>query len=314
MQTQYKMVRTNDRLIIKEKPKKSKKKIVISVISGILAVITVFSGAIIKKSDAKRQRSENAVASVYYVQTQKYDEIVKDIKKVMNQIGCTTPIEIFAIYNHMLWNGYFSENHEYKYDNKDLYDIAYNYGLDIFDGEGVCRHNSDLLARIFKEFGYNSFTVNAYISEKLNIDFQKGIERNRGEFQEGGFGNYFTSNYGNHQLVVVIDGSSVNFFDPTNLAVFKLSENDQLTLINGVGQITLKPMSEYILNGIDIDEIRDIFKIRIGSDIKSLSEEEVNIAFDNSLEKYEENEVILEKFYDDQKENYSEINSSFKGE
>ena len=287
-------------------------KIIVMAVSGILVSVMVFSTALIKNADRKRESLENSVSQVYYVQTETYNEIISEIKLALEKVGCDDPLEIFSMYNHLLWKGYFSEGHEYKYDNTDLYDIPYFEGIDIMDGDGVCRHNSDLLARIFNECGYKAFTVNAYISEDMDIDYQPGIERPVGEFSDYDSGNYFTSTYGNHQLVVVIDGNSVNFFDPTNLSVFRLGSDETLHVINGVGQMKLKPLSEYSINGINVEEMVDVFQIIHDENNVSYSDEDVENAFEESLKLFEENSEYFEEFYSEMVDDYSKINKSFE--
>lgn len=295
-----------------KKRKKSAGKIVMMTVSGILVSVMVFSTIMIKNADRKRASLENSVSQVYYVQTEKYAEIIKEIKFALEKVGCNDPLEIFSMYNHLLWKGYFSEGHEYKYDNSDLYDIPYFEGLDIMDGDGVCRHNSDLLARIFNEYGYKAFTVNAYVSEDMDINYQPGIERPVGGFTDYGYGNYFTSTYGNHQLVVVIDGNSVNFFDPTNLSVYRLGSDETLHVINGSGQMQLKPLSEYSINGINVEEMVDVFEMIHNENNISYSSEEVESAFEESFKTFKDNTDYFEKFYSDMEDDYAEINKSFE--
>ena len=142
----------------------------------------------------------------------------------------------------------------------------------------------------------------------ITIDKQMGVERNVGNFEESGLGNYFTDSYGNHVITVVIDGNDVYFLDSTNLAVYKLKDKDQLEVLNGNGVIEIKPNSEYILNGIDVDEMKLLKDISNGN-YNFSTKNEVYDAF----EKAKDDELITtseyEKFYKDEQSDYENINN-----
>ncbi len=296
-------------IIKKPKAKGTKKR---KIISGVIVTITIFSAFKIGSSinHILNDRSEriNAVQETYYNQVTRYSNITKDIKEFMEQRNCNKPLDIFATFNEMLWRGDFSENHDFEYGNENLMDIPYNAGIDIFDGEGVCRHIADLLANVYKEFGYISFTTNVLTNENANIDRPKNIERNVGNFEESGLGSYFTDSYGNHVITVVIDKNDVYFLDSTNLAVYRLNDDDKLEVINGDGFIEIKPNSEYKLNGIDMQQMKILKDIQKGNYTYS-TKEEVYDAFN----KAENDELIktdeYNKFYQDELSSYEDINS-----
>ncbi len=294
-------------LIVKRpKSKGIKKKIIVS---GVIIIITVFSTFKIGNYILNdRSKHIEAVNETYYSQITRYVDITKDIKEFMEQRNCTEPLDIFATFNEMLWRGDFSENHEFKYGNENLMDIPYNEGIDIFDGEGVCRNIADLLTNIYNEFGYTSFTTNVLVNNDVNIDRPKEIERNVGNFEESGLGNYFTESYGNHVIVVVIDKNNVYFLDPTNLAVYRLIGENKLEVINGHGFIEMKPNSEYILNGISIDEMKALKEISNG-EYNFSEKDEVYEAFD----KAKNDELIktseYERFYQEEFYDYKDINT-----
>lgn len=307
----YSVCKESVKGVITDKPKakgKKRKKI----ISGVIVAITVFSvfklGNGINTALNDRDTHVNAVNETYYSQVSKYDYITKDVKEFMEQRNCTKPLDIFATFNEMLWRGDFSENHEFKYGNKNLMDIPYNAGIDVFDGEGVCRNIADFLSKLFNEFGYISFTTNVLTNNDITIDKQMGVERNVGNFEESGLGNYFTDSYGNHVITVVIDGNDVYFLDSTNLAVYKLKDKDQLEVLNGNGVIEIKPNSEYILNGIDVNEMKLLKDISNGN-YNFSTKNEVYDAF----EKAKDDELITtseyEKFYKDEQSDYENINN-----
>lgn len=293
-------------IVKRPKSKGMKKKIIIS---GVIIIITIFSSFKIGNYILNdRSKHIEAVNETYYSQVTRYVDIAKDIKEFMEQRNCTEPLDIFATFNEMLWRGDFSENHEFKYGNENLMDIPYNEGIDIFDGEGVCRNIADLLTNIYNEFGYTSFTTNVLVNNDINIDRPKEIERNVGNFEESGLGNYFTESYGNHVIVVVIDENNVYFLDPTNLAAYRLIGENKLEVINGYGFIELKPNSEYILNGISIDEMNALKEISNGKYTFS-NKDEVYAAFD----KAKNDELIktseYESFYREESADYKEINT-----
>lgn len=294
-----------------EKPKSKGTKIK-RFISGVMVVITIFTvfkiGNGINHVLNDRDTHIDSVNEIYYSQITRYSDITKDIKEFMEQRNCTKPLDIFATFNEMLWRGDFSENHEFNYGNKNLMDIPYNAGIDIFDGEGVCRHIADLLANIYNEFGYTSFTTNVLTNKNINIDKQNGIERNIGNFSESGLGNYFTDSYGNHVITIVIDKNDVYFLDSTNLAVYKLKDKNKLEVINGNGSIEIKPNSEYMLNGVDIDEMKALQDIVNGNYNFSTKEEvyeSFNRAKNDDLIKTSE----YDEFYRDELSDYKDINS-----
>ena len=297
-----------------KKPKKSPKKVITIVVAGVVLTIFVFSSAFnlfLKSQDSKRDSQEYAVSQVYYTQVNDYNDIIKDAKEFIADRTNGKPAEIFAVFNQMLWNGYFSEGHEFEFGNTTSVDIPFNEGIDVFDGDAVCRHNANLLSKIFNEFGLVAFPVNVLTNNDLKIDKQEGIERQVGSFVEGGFGNYFTDSYGNHVIVLVIDGNETTFYDPTNLCAYKLGDDDRLYLINGEGSIEWKEKSQYQLNGIDLDEMKKIKQV-LKDNPEGISLETINTAFDNALDDINANKSEYEDFYNDQIDTYREINNSLR--
>lgn len=303
----------NNGTIKKENKKKLKGKRIKIFISGVLILVTVFSASIYN-SNKERQDNIKAISNVYCNIVEPYDKIIKDIKNILIARNITSPMDIFSIYNKLLWEGYFSIGGEYSYDNENLKDVPFNEGADIITGNGVCRQNAQMLSKLFNEFGYNSFPVNVYVDEKLNVDKQKNVCRNIGNYEEknDGFSAVLSETYGNHQVVLLVDKNDINFFDPTNLCVYKLDDNNELTVINGEGKVKFLPTSDFYLNGVDLNMLSTIIKIKLRNNKDFLSEDEINTSFDNMDSLYEKNKKYFEDFHNNEKATMNELNDALK--
>ena len=236
-----------------------------------------------------------------------YHEIITSFSEYLQNEEIDDSQLIYEYYNYAMWNGYFSQNHElqYSFDRKIFLD---NAGMSIMSGNGVCLNYADMLSLIFKEMGLKSCVIQCYVNpddfdvEPIRTD--KGIERNtdtsnneeKNEFIEFISEKIITKIFGNHAITCVENNGELYFFDPTNFVYLAKTGINDLSIINGKGNIDIRYLTSLLFENINI------FKI-----IPYTNENEYN-------EKIIEKELLninieeLEQFYNEQKENIENVN------
>lgn len=195
----------------------------------------------------------------------------------------------FYIYCYLLWNGYFSVNKTYSYNNRDILDENNT----IFLGRGCCRHNSKLLSEILtnmgicaREFGVK--TANISLIDMINLE--QNIEVN--EEKE------YPDDCYNHS-VTLVNGNNLFLLDPTLIVECEIVKNFQINCCNGRYNIDSK-MFVKALNNL------------LGSNY--LYNECVSLSKDVLIENYKiaenmcnESKKMFDDFFDDNFSNYEEI-------
>lgn len=237
-----------------------------------------------------------------------YDETTKDTVKLLNDFGVKNAIEVFATYIYLYRNGFLSYNKKFQYSS-NMKDFPYLHGVDVIRGKGVCRSISSMFTDISCQFGlpasniavkmFDTNDVTSLTTTKVNVEEKKD---NLSSKLIKILTTYFPC--ANH-LVTIIDGEGV--FDPTN-------------------DIFLNMLSKKEYADICCDEI--IMKYRYFSNLfnKLINISNTNFNIEKSystisrkeyIEYYkiykeillllENNKDILNRFYNEHKELYSEI-------
>ena len=115
---------------------------------------------------------------------------------------------------------------------------------------------------------------------------------------------------GNHEICYVRDGKSIYYLDPTNSKVLLRKGNyfveaDIKTKLMKLGSLI------YVLNFVSDEELRDILRAFFPHNSESSKEFVKNsrLLTENAIKVCNDNIDMLEKFYQDNKELYSEINA-----
>ncbi len=228
--------------------------------------------------------------SVLYGEYEKFTQEIKQMKDIKEEFlnkflvllenyEASDPNEIYAIYQCGLYQGLFSYNHFYKYENNNVLDIPDNLSQDIFLGLGSCRHVSSLLVDIYQKQGLNTSYLSVYdhdIQKPAPSDF---IQKIRGAT-------------GNHAVVGVEFNGESNYYDPTNQLILRKKENCLFS--NGTANyIARKTMKNKIA--------KEILNLPVADYKKSA------IKYLDMCDKINRDVYILSEFYDNTEELYREM-------
>ena len=240
------------------------------------------------------QLTQEAIDLCNHKQIIEYEDIIDDFVALMKKQGIKEPIEIFDCYNYALWNGYLSNQHTYQYNgDRDIF--FSNPGLTCITGNGVCLNKADLLTSIYKEYGYDAYTILCYIDidKEFNITpirTNSSIQRKISDNKETKILNKLldilkplTVLTGNHAITCVEYEGDFYYLDSTNLEYLQKIDKNTMEIINGEGSLDIRYLTTMFFENIGSLEI-------INNDNFDYSEllEDDNVIID--LEK-------LEKFY-----------------
>lgn len=122
-----------------------------------------------------------------------------------------------------------------------------NAGTGCVRGEAVCLNNADFLRQIFSSYGYKAYVINCYINDVSidNIRTNSGIPRKIGD-ETSILADIISlipgvdKIVGNHAVTCVKFQDSIYYFDPTNFVYLGKTGINELSIINGEGDFTIK--------------------------------------------------------------------------
>ena len=230
-----------------------------------------------------------------------HEKIVLNISKLIKELNLDNVHEQFYAFCYLLWNGYFSIDKKYFYNNVDIKDEENT----IFLGRGCCRHNSKLLAEVFdalpflydsgefrriiaKEIGIRLFEFD--LTPIMNVDFE--IEEN--DYNESDY----KKDECDHSVTVVSTDTGAFLFDPTLLTECEILKRGKLLCVNG----------EYIVN-------KKIFRRGINYELafhhfskkNTITKDEIIYSYNRASDICINNKKIFNDFYDDNHKNYEKI-------
>lgn len=254
-----------------------------------------------------------------------YQIFLKNYNKLNKIFNFNNPVEIYAMFDYLLKNGYLSQDKKYEYFlTKDI-DTKYIYGSEVMTGKAVCRHNASMLCDIFNDYGISSKYLSVYSGPvKMEMEITDHPNYNKEEILniiswlfetdnpekekylkliEACYEtkklennnmlidiNFVASkkNDSNHAITYVDDGKTNYFFDPTTSSYFQLKGKNNLYSNNGY---LIVPSSSR----------------KIISDQACLPVEDAIPVIDRVEKNCEKNMDIFEQFYNENKELYDDV-------
>lgn len=250
-----------------------------------------------------------------------YENIINSTAQLCNELNLKDSMDIFVVFNFLLWNGYFSKNKEYAYKMSGRKNLFGYFGIDIINGQGVCLNKSSMLTEILKAMNYESYMIFNKVNKGLTLDYRPDIERKiikKGQlFIKIGLVlfNPLANVVGNHACTLVKKGDSYYAYDPTNLCVFKLDDFLKANIIGGKGNIDIKPYWLSLSCGLDnrkIVEIIDSFK-NAESKIQTHDFIEIKNSFESNIELCMKNISLFNDFYEENENNRNKVLTIFRG-
>lgn len=255
------------------------------------------------------QLTQEVIDLCNHKQIIEYEDTIDDFVNLMKKQGIKEPIEIFDYYNYALWNGYLSNQHTYQYNgDRDIF--FSNPGLTCITGNGVCLNKADLLASIYKEYGYDAYTIICYVdidkgldvaSIRTNSNIQRKISDNEETKKLNKLLNILkplTLLTGNHAITCVECEGEFYYLDPTNLAYLQKIDKNTMEIINGEGLLDIKYLTTLFWGDLSSLEIinNDNFDYN-----KLLEDDDVFIDLDE-----------LEQFYNTNSKKYELISKQLE--
>lgn len=272
-----------------------------------------------------------------------YQEVINNYNKLNKIFDFNDPIQIYAMFDYLLYKGYLSKNKEFEFTNSDVKDITPIFGANVTMGRGVCRHISAMLVDILNVQGIDAFNLGCYaINYKLNIKKLEKQKYSKDELisfinnyvreketqdilfelverceQEGIFielvydpvkdKNLIRRYFGNHAICFAVKDGKNYFLDPANSSVYRLSEEGNGILVDDKDEeILIKVKSSKRLN--DKNSYLELKSKLIYSN-ENISFEEGKNIIDSTVDLCKKNIDVFEHFYDDNSEIYDEISN-----
>lgn len=80
-----------------------------------------------------------------------YKEFIKEYDKLNKTFNFNDPVQIYGMFNYLVWKGYLSKNKKFEFAKDSTKDIKKLYGANVITGQGVCRHIAPMLSDILNE-------------------------------------------------------------------------------------------------------------------------------------------------------------------
>lgn len=264
-----------------------------------------------------------------------YNELIKDYAILIEDFDFRNPIEIYALYNYMLYNGYLSKTENYKQAEPLYGDIFSLLGANIVTGTGLCRHDASFLSDVYNKVGIDSQVLPIYLNTNettvyeiknfitiLEIELKTTTDQNRkkeiyelikiykdklknikSKFEP------LKKRVGNHVITLSSYEGNCYFVDPTNEIMYKKSNLDfsndilnQYLVSNKTGLVKIAK-SGLFNHKLDKDATRKKL------DLTETGEFEDNNIFSFSTKLCEENEDIIDIFRNQHIGLYNELDN-----
>ena len=155
-----------------------------------------------------------------------FDETVQEEAELIKKLSPISDNKIYmSIYYYLVWNGYFSANHQFVFDNNTT-DLLVEPSIAIACGNGVCRNLCAHLKKILEIINKKESLVLAgtkYGYERRNLKKAPEIERNKRLKQKEK--KSADSNFPNH--VEILDMKQKILYDPSNFSIQKITNQPE---------------------------------------------------------------------------------------
>ena len=237
-----------------------------------------------------------------------YQKILNNYKKLAEELKINDTLELSHLFTYMLWNGYYSINKEYYYDDNSRLMLPSMYSFDIIKGGGVCLANAELLSNYLnvcqKESTLllckvpnkkNSIKINYYPNVKIQYKNKKlkNILISFASLPLKPISNFLS----NHAVTLIKDNKSYYVYDPNNLVVLNILNENKASIINGTGIYDLKPITTLALNPKAINN-QLLEQIAFNNISQVYSRKEIIFSFEKIIDVLNDNIKLLDDAYE----------------
>ena len=234
--------------------------------------------------------------------------IIKKCALLLKELKATNPYLAAALFNHLLWEGYFSATKELLYNKKRILLPFFN-GAVVTTGIGACLEFSELEARILTELGFNAYTITCFYNKEDGITTISDIERKavKVAFEDNTPSNVKenenTEDKINH-AVTLIDGNEGFFLaDSTNIQFLNIKNLIYGKLIFDNSYLILDYSSLPIRSDIKTQELVVLIKtIKHQGNKRILTPKKTLEIFKQANSIFNDNKNLIDDYYSDTKE------------
>lgn len=259
--------------------------------------------------DLKRKNS-----ILYSKEFEIYDKIMDNSILAINDIlGEKNIFTYFILFSYLSWNGYFSTNKIFSY-KEDIFDyISCSENLNMISGFGNCRVLTRHLNYFYKKLNINSiFFINDIKTTLItkNIPIDRYADGKLVISPKLNLINLFNTktNNGTHVSSLVRYNKNFYVLDPTNLAIFKVIDENNIKRYNAIGKSIIAPWGLIVYNNMKLDDIQKLFKKFKNNDNSFIKQKELNEFINYSIEIATRNKEILDDLFLENEENINELN------
>lgn len=189
-----------------------------------------------------------------------YQDVLKDYRNILRnyfylsyELRLKTPLELSIFLTYLLWNGYFSLNNNHTYKLRDRKLINGLFSFDVINGGGVCLSYANLLKDFLLTANIDSSLLLVKANpKKIQLDSCINIKRNisvsKKELNHLNLISNLPINFGNHAVTLILENEKLYIYDPTTLSLFNIKNLKKASIVNGIGEIDIKPIYSLILS------------------------------------------------------------------
>lgn len=273
-----------------------------------------------------------------------YQEFIKNYNKLNKIFDLNDPIQIYTMFNYLLYKGYLSKGKKFEFSSEQARDINGLFGANVITGKGVCRHISAMLINILNESGIEASQLGVYstsyiisinilaeqkytkeelttwvqthitneqtysivmkLIEELVDEKGQSIELSTKMIEDK---NILKRKVGNHAITFSFKDGKSYYLDPTQTRIYRVSENDKNVLYDDeYDRVSIKLLSSIVLNNF-----KDYLKMRekLSQQYLGVTREEEKQMIEQTITDCESNMDIFEQFYSENCDLYSDISS-----
>lgn len=179
-----------------------------------------------------------------------YLSILKNYKKLADELLLINPIEVSILFSYLLWNGYFSINKHniYKNENALLPDHLYPYT--IMEGVGVCLNHSIMLTDYLNICGINATPIETRVQQCKTPPIyippiKREIIETTPKFTLTSLLEPKSTKNGNHVFTLIKENEYFYIYDSTNLMMFAVKSPTKAKCTAANINATLYPIPSY---------------------------------------------------------------------
>ena len=227
-----------------------------------------------------------------------YDAFITNCGDLNKTFELDNPLEIYELFNMMLYSGLLSKDLNFDSGEKIVRDIETISGANICLGTGVCRHVSVILSDVLNKSGIESDTligkfdsIPIELSTKLMVqDFASSLMIDSGL----DINIPVPRGHANHMITAAKKDDYAYYLDSMHRRIYHIPDKSSNLLVSDLGIMKIKDKK---------------YKLEKYTGLNITKREEEIFAGENIKKLFDDNMDILAKFYIDNKEIYEEISN-----